>query len=172
MTTAPEPADSSPRGNTAGATSGLELQARREAIGLAQNEIAALLGIRQDSISRWENGTSTPRRDVLTPAYDALEAGLEALAAALADTARTIQQHHGGIATITPSSLAEETATSSLAEVTALAGGTLAPDRREKLIRIAAGRARRQMARETNAPAQIIDTTPAADSTAAGDGER
>lgn len=172
MTTAPEAADGSPRGSTAGATSGLELQSRREAIGLAQNEIAALLGIRQDSISRWETGTSTPRRDALTPAYDALEAGLEALTAALADAARTTQKHHGGIATITPSSLDEETITSSLADATALAGGTLAPDRREKLIRIAAGRARRLMARETNAPAQIIDTTPPAGSTAAGAGER
>lgn len=46
----------------------IELQARREALGLSQAELAQRLGVSQAIISAWENGTRSPRDpvDILT----------------------------------------------------------------------------------------------------------
>src|SRR5690625_272819 len=39
----------------------IELKARREALGLSQGDLAALLGVKQVTISTWENGNRAPR---------------------------------------------------------------------------------------------------------------
>lgn len=45
---------------------GLELKARREALGLTQMELAYKLGVGQNTLSRWENERFSP-----LPAYEA-----------------------------------------------------------------------------------------------------
>lgn len=45
----------------------IELKARREALGLNQEDMAGLLGVTQATLSNWESGTRTPR-DPLTVA--------------------------------------------------------------------------------------------------------
>lgn len=40
---------------------GIELLARRRALGFSQAELAALIGVRQNTLSQWEAGTRSPR---------------------------------------------------------------------------------------------------------------
>lgn len=42
----------------------IELKARREGLGLNQEEMAAILGVKQTTLSRWESGHSAPRDPV------------------------------------------------------------------------------------------------------------
>ena len=42
----------------------LSLKARRLALGLSQEELGRCLGVPQNTISKWENGVSTPRDPV------------------------------------------------------------------------------------------------------------
>ena len=54
---------------------GLELQARRKALGLAQHELGDLLGgVRQATVARWEQGTNT-----IPAGVDVELSGVEAL---------------------------------------------------------------------------------------------
>lgn len=148
----------------------LELQARREALGLAQIDVAALLGIHQVNISRWETGTSTPRHDVLTPAYDALEDTLDALTTALADTSSTDTDNSrernsapgapGIVTVIDPTRLDPDTLAHLTTRMTTHIDSEIPQPQLDKLIRIAAGRARRQMANKTNTPTHIIAPRP------------
>lgn len=39
----------------------IEIKARREALGLNQEDMAALLGVKQITVSQWERGTRSPR---------------------------------------------------------------------------------------------------------------
>ena len=43
---------------------GLELRARREALGLSQTKFARLIDATQVTVSRWENGTRDPRNEI------------------------------------------------------------------------------------------------------------
>jgi len=49
------------------------IRLRREELGLDQSELAARLGVGQQSISRWETGVGKPRRDRLPQLAAALE---------------------------------------------------------------------------------------------------
>ena len=40
---------------------GQTVRLRREALGLGQEQLAAALGVRQQTVSRWENGLAVPR---------------------------------------------------------------------------------------------------------------
>lgn len=39
----------------------IEIKARREALGLNQEDMAAILGVKQITVSQWERGTRSPR---------------------------------------------------------------------------------------------------------------
>ena len=43
---------------------GIELRARREALGLSQTKFAKMCETTQVTVSRWENGTREPRNDI------------------------------------------------------------------------------------------------------------
>lgn len=42
----------------------IEIKARREALGLNQEDMAAILGVKQTTLSRWESGVAAPRDPV------------------------------------------------------------------------------------------------------------
>lgn len=52
---------------------GSRLRERREALGLRQSELGALLGITGSAIGNYENGVSSPRADILYKAFDILK---------------------------------------------------------------------------------------------------
>lgn len=58
---------------------GTRVKARREERGLGQEELAAQLGVRQQTISRWEKGLALPRPARLLQLADALGLDVEQL---------------------------------------------------------------------------------------------
>lgn len=58
---------------------GAGIRIRREEIGLAQEELARLLGVKQQTISRWEKGSVTPPPKRLAALADVLNLELDPL---------------------------------------------------------------------------------------------
>lgn len=49
------------------------LKERREALGLKQSELGAMLGVHGNAISNYETGFSSPKADILYKMFDALK---------------------------------------------------------------------------------------------------
>jgi transcriptional regulator with XRE-family HTH domain len=52
---------------------GEAVRLRREQLGLGQEQLAAALGVRQQTVSRWENGLAVPRPGRVVELAEALE---------------------------------------------------------------------------------------------------
>lgn len=121
---------------------GTEYQARREALGLSQGELATYIGVHQVNLSRWESGTTKPRNTTILDALNTLENALAGLEAKYIKAA-TAQLHN--TATIT-------TAAEDLDHLDASADHI-----KPILIRVAAAHARRHIEITHNTPTRIGD---------------
>lgn len=123
-----------------------EYQARREALGLTQADVATYLGVYQVNLSRWEAGTATPRRDILTTTYDHLETTLDNITRTYTTNARQHHTPNNTHATIHPTNTTHHDQL-----------GAEASHLKPKLTRTAAARARRQIELELGVPTRIAD---------------
>ena len=57
----------------------MSIKAMRQAKGLSQRELAERIGVKQESITQWENGKTSPKFERLAIIADALECTVDDL---------------------------------------------------------------------------------------------
>src|SRR5699024_11352458 len=83
----------------------VELQARREALGLSLNALGEVWGVRTQSIARWEFGQNQPKNwDWIDEALTAMEDYLTDLIDKTVENAPQASEDTGGVALVTKDS--------------------------------------------------------------------